>query len=141
MAQVHLFPLDNNLHADTRVPFQFRGGGQGAAARAFQLSALVSFMQDNLAIPNVGPNEATVTLAAPNVIIGAGVLVEKIVVIGTTTGTFQLGTTPGSSNILDNSSEYTPNGTVFAFNQYFHAAGLLCFSGFTGTLTVKIYTR
>ena len=139
--EVHLFPLDNELFSDTRVPFQKRGGGKSPNARGFELGALVDFVQANISLPDAGVSTATVTTGSPNVAISAGKLVEKIVVIGSSVATFQMGTTPGSSNILDNTSEYNPSGAVFVFNQYFNNAGQLCFSAFSGTLTVKVYTR
>jgi hypothetical protein len=141
MPQVHLFTLDNDLFIDTRVPFQARGNGKTPAARAFELGALVDFVQANLTLPDANVLTATVTTGSPNIAIAAGKLVEKIVVIGSSVATFQMGTTPGSSNILDNTSEYNTSGAVFVFNQYFNNAGQLCFSAFSGTLTVKVYTR
>ena len=135
--RVDLFSLKTVLHPDTRIPGQYPGNGDAAVPFAFELAALMDFINANI---QVGPTVYNVPIGTPSVAVAAGKLIEKIVVIGTTTGTFKLGTTPGGTEILDGES-FDTDGAVFAFDQYFHTAGSLYFSGFTGTLTVKIYAR
>jgi polyisoprenoid-binding protein YceI len=137
MPVVHGFTIDNELYLDTRVPFQYRGNGKSAAARAFELSALVSFLEANIALPGA-PSQATVTLASSAVAISGGKLLEKIVVIGS--GPFFLGTAAAGTDIIDAGTAQT-TGAVFVVDRYFLTSATLHFSGFSGTLTVKLYTR
>lgn len=138
--QVHTFPLVTTLYADTRFPLQHLGNGEPPEASQVELSVLLAWMQSNLTLPDMGVSTATVTVGVPSVSIAAGKLVEKIVVIGSSGGTFSLGTTVGGSQILSGEN-YDTGGVVYAFDKYFAASGSLFFSGFTGTLTVKIYAR
>lgn len=139
MAQVHTFPLTTNLFPDTRLPFQFPGNGGSPAAKQVELSVLLAWIETNMAVPS-GVQTATITSGSSSAAVSSGKLVEKIVVIGTGAGTFNLGTTVGGSDILAGES-YDTGGVVYVFDKYFNAAGALHFSGFTGTLTVKIYSR
>ncbi len=140
MAQVHNFSLITQLYSDTRLPLQHLGNGQPAAARQFTLATLLAWLQANLTLPDMGVTTVTITTGAPSTAIAAGKLVEKIVVIGSSGGTFNLGTSSGGTQILDGEN-YDTAGQVYAFDKYFGSAGSLFFSGFSGTLTVKIYSR
>lgn len=48
--KVHTFTLQNELHDDTRIPFQYRGNAQSPAPRAFEVSYLLSYIASNLDI-------------------------------------------------------------------------------------------
>lgn len=50
MAKVHTFALDNDLYTDTRIPYQYRGGGRPNTRRAFELSALLAFIEANIGL-------------------------------------------------------------------------------------------
>lgn len=140
MSLVHNFSLLSEVYADTRLPLQYPGNGAAAAPRQITLVTLLAWLQANLDLPDSGVSEATVTTGAPSVAIAAGRLVEKIVVVGSTSGTFNLGTSAGGTQILE-AENYDGGGHVYAFDKYFLSAGSLFFSGFSGTLTVKIYSR
>lgn len=139
MPKVDSFALDNELYSDTRIPFQYRGNSKTNVPRAFELSALIDFLEANITFPS-GPltvTSASVTVGAPSVAISAGRLVSKIVVIGSGSGTFSLGTGPGGDDILAGES-YDTDGAVYVLERYFGSSGTLYFSGFSGTLTVKV---
>jgi hypothetical protein len=64
--------------------------------------------------------------------------VEKIVVIGGASGTFNLGTSASGTEIMEGAT-FDTDGAVYALDNYFHSGGTLHFSGgFAGSLTVKL---
>jgi hypothetical protein len=137
MAQVHTFSLDNELFLDTRVPFQYRGGAKTNTRRAFELSALVDFVAANMTASPFSVQSATVSNNG-TVAVSAGRMVAKIVVIGASSGNFNLGTTASGTEILDGET-FDTDGAVYALDRYFHSGGTLHFSGgFSGSLTVKL---
>lgn len=140
MSQVHNFPLITTIFPDTRLPLQYPGDSFPPAPRQIEIATLLGFIEANLNIASAAPQTATITGASTSVSIPAGRLVEKIVVLGSGAGTFNLGSTAGANNILD-TADYDADGAVHTFDRYFHAAGALHFSAFSGTLTVKIYSR
>lgn len=140
MAKVDTFTLQNTLYSDTRIPFQFRGNGQSAAARAMTLATLLAWIEANISISGSDPVTATITSGAPSAAIPAGKLLEKIVVIGSGSGAFALGTTVAGNDLFD-SEPYDTNGSVFILEKYYLTSGNIYFSGFSGTLTVKLYYR
>jgi len=140
MAKVDTFTLQNTLYSDTRIPFQYRGNGQSAAARAMTLDTLLAWIEANISISGSDPVAATITSGAPSVAIPAGKLLEKIVVVGSGSGTVSIGTSSGGNDLF-NSEPYDSNGSVFILEKYFKNAGTIYFSAFSGTLTVKIYYR
>lgn len=140
MAKVDTFALQTTLYSDTRIPFQFRGNGLPAAPRGVELSVLLAWIEANISINGADPITATITSGAPSIAISAGKLLEKFVIIGTATGTFSLGSTSGANDILAGEA-YDTNGLVFILEKYYKNAGTIYFSGFTGTLTVKLYLR
>ncbi len=140
MAKVDTFTLQTTLYSDTRIPFQFRGNGLPAAPRGVELSVLLAWIEANISINGADPVSASITTGAPSVAIPAGKLLEKFVVIGAASGTFSLGTTVSGTDLFE-SEPYDTNGAVFVIEKYFKTAGNIYFSGFTGTLTVKLYYR
>lgn len=136
MGKVHLFPTKTVIYTDTKIAGQTPGNGDAATPFQIEMATVLQFIEDNIELKQT----AMVTTGAPSVAVAAGRLVEKIVVIGSGSGTFKLGTTSGGTEILDGES-YSTTPAVFAFDQYFASAGALHFSGFSGTLTVKIYSR
>lgn len=135
--KVHEFTLDNTLYSDTRVPYQYRGGGRSNTKRAFELSALVTFVLASVPANPLSVQTASVTSGSPSIAVSAGRLVSKIVVIGGSSGTFNLGTGPGGDDILAGEN-YDTDGAVYVLERYFGSSGTLYFDGFSGTLTVKL---
>lgn len=137
MAQVHTFSLITNLYNDTRLPLQYLGGGNPAAARQVELSVLLDWIETNLtASPFSVQSESVVNNGT--VAVAAGRMVAKIVVIGSGSGTFNLGTTASGTEIMEGAT-FDTDGAVYALDNYFHSGGTLHFSGgFSGSITVKL---
>jgi hypothetical protein len=137
MAKVHEFALDNELYNDTRIPFQYRGNGKSNTRRAFELSALVDFVSTNLPASPFSVQSASVSNNG-TVAVSAGRMVAKLVVIGGSSGTFNLGTSSGATDIMEGGT-FDTDGAVYALDNYFHSGGTLHFSGgFSGSITVKL---
>jgi len=137
MAKVHEFAIDNELFVDTRVPYQYRGGSKTNVRRAFELSALVDFVAANMAPSPYSVQTATVSNNG-TVVVGSARMVSKVVVIGGSSGTFNLGTSASGTDILDGES-FDTDGAVYVIERYFHTSATLHFSGgFAGSLTVKL---
>ena len=135
--KVHEFTLDNTLYSDTRVPYQYRGGGRSNTKRAFELSALVTFVLASVPANPLSVQTASVTTLSPNISVSAGRMVVGFLVTGGSGGTFNLGTAPGSDDILAGET-YDTDGAVYLLWRYYGSSGSLCFDGFSGTLTVKL---
>lgn len=139
MAQVHTFALESTLYSDTRLPLQFLGGSRSPAPRQVELSTLLAWIEANMA--NTSPmtvSTSTINGAATSIAVASGKLVSKIIVIGSTSGTFSVGTSAGGTQIL-NAESFDTDGAVFALDRYFHTGGTLHFSGYgAATLTVKL---
>jgi hypothetical protein len=136
--KVNEFEIETVLYTDTKVPIQYRGGGRTAAPKQFNLSLLLAWIQANL-LPT-GVSTSTVTAGATGLGLTAGKLLEKMVVYGSTTGTFSVGTTIGGTDIL-NGEAFDTNGLPYVVERFFKTGGTIFFSGFAGTLTVKLYFR
>ncbi len=139
MAKVHDFALDNELFSDTRVPFQYRGGSKTNTRRAFELSALVDFVAANMDVA-LSVQSTTVSAGTPEaqaVDIAANRLVLGVLVTGAAPGTFNLGTSPGGSDILGGEA-YGTTSLFYFVPRFYPASGSLCFDGFSGTLSLKI---
>jgi hypothetical protein len=140
MPQVHTFSLFTDLSDDTRIPIQYLGGSNSPAPRQFELSTLLTWIEANLTLPAspVTVESATINSGTTSIAVAAGKLVAKVIVVGSASGTFDMGTSGSGNEILDNEN-YDTNGAVYAIDQYFHTSGALHFSGYgSDTLTVKL---
>lgn len=140
--KVNTFPLITELYDDTRVPLQYPGNGAAAAAKQFELSVLLAWLQANLDFgASSGPvsvSTTTVETDHPSIAVSAGRMIAKVIVTGDGSGTFDLGTSSGGNQILDGES-FSTTAAVFAIDKYFPSGGTLYFSGFsTAILTVKL---
>lgn len=138
MAKPSTFPAESALYDDTKIPIQFRGGGRAAADKQVALSLLLEWIQDNL--PPTGVSSNSVSDPSLGLGVTAGRLIEKIIVIGGGSGTFSLGTSLGDDSLLSGEA-YNTSGEVYILEKYFNSGGSLYFSGFSGTLTVKMFYR
>lgn len=75
------------------------------------------------------------------VTIAANSLVEKIIIIGTASGTVNIGTSSGGNDLYD--AEPFVNGSVVLSNLDLHYAnsGTIYFSGHASNITVKVILR
>lgn len=139
MAIVSGYTPVSPLYTNTRVPFQYRGGGLPNGQFSFELSTLIEFLAANQ--PGVIP--ATITGGSPSVNIPAGRLVDTIVILlGSGSGVVNIGTSLGGSQIFENEIyDTTSESNEFGCKHYFDTLSPIYFSGFTGTLSVKIFTR
>jgi hypothetical protein len=139
MAQVHTFALESTLYSDTRLPLQYLGGSRSPAPRQVELSTLLAWIQANMG--NTSPmsvSSNSIDGSTTSIAVASGKMVSKIVVIGSTSGTFSLGTSAGGTQILDGET-FDTDGAVYTLDRYFHTGGTLHFSGYgAATLTVKL---
>lgn len=139
MALVHTFPLVDELKPGFRIPFQFLGTSETPAARAMEDTMLLAWIAANLpsSTSRLSVQTATGLAAAATLAVSAEMLLSKVIVIGSTTGTFSLGTTVSGTELIDAES-FDSDGAVYVLDQYFHSGATLHFSGFAGTITVKL---
>lgn len=140
MTKVHLFPTISTVHADTKLAGQTPGSSAAPAAFQVTLSTILTWMQNNLtqpttAVQSVAPNG---TISVP-----AGVLVDWIVIVSNGSArTVNIGTTAAGTDVAD--TEAIGATEDLRLQRGLHSGSspvVLHFSGFTGLLNVKIYTR
>lgn len=139
MAEVHLFTDDTRsvLPLDAAFPLQRLGGGLSPAPRSVDIPLLVATVAAYLSLePEVQTVANNGTLTVP-----AGRLLRTIVVLQNgTSRTFNVGTTSGGLEVVDNATVQAtkdePVG-VLLHNQL--STQVLHFHGFTGSLSVKLY--
>lgn len=137
MPKVHLFPTISELKSGFRLPLQYLGTSETPAASAVSDSVLLAWIEENITASPFSVQSATVSDGG-TVAVSAGRLVAKIVVIGGSSGTFNLGTTASGTEIME-AATFDTDGAVYALDNYFHSGGTLHFSGgFAGSLTVKL---
>lgn len=139
MSKVHTYSLITELYSDTRIPLQFLGNSQSPAPRQFELSVLLEFLNSNITFPD-GPltvTSATITGASNSVVIPAGRMLSKIVVISAGHDDFDLGTTDGGTEVIE-AGVSSSSGEVYLIDTYFGSGGTVYFTGMAGTLTVKV---
>jgi len=138
MSKVHTFPLLTEIYSDTRLPLQYPGNGAAAAKKQIELSLLLTWIEANIAFPSTfSVQSETVTGGSPSIAVSAGRLVLGMLITGDGSGTVDVGTAPGGSNILGGES-YSTTPAFFFVPWYFDSSGTLNFDGFSGTLTVKL---
>lgn len=138
MSKVHTFPLLTEIYSDTRLPLQYPGNGAAAAKKQIELSLLLAWIESNITFPSVfSVQSATVTSGSPSIAVSASQLVLGMLITGDGSGTMDVGTAPGGSNILAGES-YSTTPTFYFVPWYFDSSGTLNFDNFSGTLTVKI---
>lgn len=83
----------------------------------------------------------TITTGDPAIQIGAKKLWEHTVIIGSGSGTVNIGSTAGGTEYWGAIDYDTSGSIVYSQPKYFHTAGTIFFSGFSGTLTIKLYFK
>jgi hypothetical protein len=137
MPKVHLFPTISELLPGWRLPLQYIGTSETPAAKAAPDTVVLAWILANLPANPISVQSATVANDG-TVAVAAGRMVEKIVVIGGASGTFNLGTSASGTEIMEGAT-FDTDGAVYALDNYFHSGGTLHFSGgFAGSLTVKL---
>ncbi len=139
MSKVHTFPLVSEVFDDTRLPLQYPGNGSPAAPKQLELSLLLAWIEANITLPTspFSVQSASVTTGSPDISVSAGRLVLGMLITGSGSGTMNVGTAPGGSNILAGES-YSTTPEFFFVPWFFASSGTLNFDGFSGTLTVKL---
>lgn len=137
MSKVHLFPEISSLSAGFKLPLQYIGTSETPAKRQVPDTVLLAWIQANITFPiTFSVASATITGGSPSISIAAGRLVLGMLVTGSGSGTFDVGTAPGGSDILAGES-YSTTPAFFFVPWYFDSLGTLNFDNFSGTLTVK----
>jgi len=137
MPKVHLFPTIDELLPGWRMPLQYIGTGEPAAAKAAPDTVVLTWILANLPTNPISVQSASVSNNG-TVAVSAGRMVAKVIVVGGASGNFNLGTTASGTEILEGES-FDTDGAVYALDRYFHSGGTLHFSGgFAGSLTVKL---
>ena len=139
MSKVHTFPLVSEVFDDTRLPLQYPGNGASPAPKQMELALLLTWIEANITFPAqiVSVQSVSVTTGSPNISVSANRLVLGLLVTGSGSGSFNLGTAPGGSDILAGES-YSTTPAFFFVSRFYGSSGSLCFDGFSGTLTVKL---
>lgn len=139
MSLVHAFATVSELLPGFRIPFQYIGDGETPAARAIPDEILLAWIVANLPAVSSRLNVQTATgvAAAGTLAVSAEMMLSKVIVIGSTTGTFSLGTTVSGTELIEAES-FDTDGAVYVLDRYFHSGATLHFSGFAGTITVKL---
>jgi len=139
MSKVHTFPTVSELSPGFRIPFQYIGTGETPAARAIPDSLLLAWIEANITLPTspFSVQSVSVTTGAPNISISAGRLVLGFAITGGGSGTFNVGTAPGGSDILAGEA-YDSTGLFYFVPRFYPSSGSLCFDDFSGTLSVKL---
>lgn len=137
MPKVHLFPTIDELLPGWRMPLQYVGDGEPAAAVAAPDTVLLTWILANLPANPISVQSATVSNNG-TVAVAAGRQVLEILVVGGASGTFNLGTSASGTEIMEN-ADFDTDGVLHQIGNYFHSGGTLHFSGgFSGSLTVKL---
>ncbi len=139
MSKVHTFPLITEIFADTRIPLQYLGGGNGNAPRQFELSVFLAWIEGNITIPDgpVSISSATINGGSNSMAIPAGRILSKVVVVSSGHDEFALGTTNGGSELLED-GQSSSSGEVYVLERYFGSSGTIYFTGMAGNLNVKL---
>lgn len=137
MPKVHLFPTISDLSEGFRLPLQYLGTSETPAARAVPDTVLLSWILAN--IPAVPISVSSQSVADGGTIgVNAGRMVAALVVIGNPSGTFNVGTSTGATDILGGEA-FDSDGAAYVLFKYFNSSGTLHFSGgFLTPLTVKL---
>ena len=137
MAKVHTFPLLSELKPGFRIPLQYLGTGETPAASAAEDSLILAWIEANMTPSRFSVQSASVANNG-TVSVSAGRLVEKIIVIGASSGTFNVGTSASGTDVIEGES-FDTDGAVHVIERYFNSGATLHFSGgFSGSLTVKL---
>jgi len=83
----------------------------------------------------------TVVSGDPAIQVGAKKLWEHMVIVGSGSGTVNVGSTAGGTEYWEGIAYDTTGSIVYSQPKYFHTASTIFFSGFSGTLTVKMYFK
>lgn len=137
MPKVHLFPTIPSLSAGFRIPLQYLGTSETPAASAVADTVLLAWILANLPANPISVQSATVSNGG-TVAVAAGRQVLEMLVIGGSSGTFNLGTSASGTEVMEGAA-FDTDGAVHGIGNYFHSGGTLHFSGgFAGSLTVKL---
>lgn len=135
--KVHLFPDLATPLGDTKLAGQTPGGGANPEAFEVSLDQIRDFCgATGLRRGKVIAETATANIEK-QVPIPAGSLVSKIIINSTASGTVNVGSTSGGTDIHE-AEPYANGARVSLPSTYFTNAGTLFFSGHTHALTLKI---
>lgn len=137
MGKVHLFPTIPSLLPGFKIPLQFVGTGETPAASQVEDTVILAWIESNLTPSKFSVATGTVSNDG-SIAVSSGRMVADVIVVGATSGTFNLGTTSGGTEILEGES-FDTDGAVYTIKRYFNSGGSLYFGGgFSGSLTVKL---
>lgn len=135
--KVHLFADLANPVEDTKLAGQTPGGGASPSNFQLSLAAIRTlFGTSGLRRGKVETQTATANVEK-QISIPAGSVVSKIILKSTATGSVNIGSTSGGTDISESEPYYNGN-QVMQPNTYFETSGTLYFSGHTHALTIKI---
>ncbi len=98
MGKVHTFALATEIFDDTRIPFQYVGGGGTNAPRQMALTLLLEYVRESL-----GLFPAPVTVEDSDSIAIAGGHLIQVIAVKAATGarTIMIGTSAGTDDVLE----------------------------------------
>ena len=143
MAQVHTFTLLTELFTDTRLPLQYPGGGNPAAARQVALSVLLDWIEANITLPASDAPAAQEIDDGDTIVIAAGTLIETIVFeYASGSRTVQIGTSIGADDILESTVIASNSELSHTVNRYWTNSGTsLWFTITGGPVSVVVFKR
>jgi hypothetical protein len=135
MAKVHLFPLLSDVYSDTRLPLQYPGNSQPAAASQITLATLLTWVNANLGFNT----QATVASESHSMNIPAGKWLVGIAVQSATAQTFKCGLSSGTDELVYEGIVGAGDVSTFSALLYGGASGkTIHFSVLAGTVTITL---
>lgn len=137
MAQVHTFPTVTELVAGFRIPFQYIGTGQPAAAKAIPDTVLLDWILSNI---NQGPTAQTVATGG-TIAVGGGNLINVIAVKAAAGArTIKIGTSAGGDEILGETDIESSTDFSASIGRYTSSGLTLHFTLTGGSASVLVFT-
>lgn len=137
MSQVHTFPTVTELLDGFRIPFQYIGTGQPAAAKAIPDTVLLDWILANIGL---GPTAQTVATGG-TIAVGGGNLINIIAVKAAAGArTIKIGTSSGADDILGETDIESSTDFSASIGRYTSAGLTLHFTLTGGSASVLVFT-
>lgn len=140
MGRVHLFPTITTVYGDTKLAGQTPGNSGSPSAFQVSLNTILAWLAANL-LPDT--TTAQTVASGGTLTVPAATLVDWIVIVSDGTArTINIGTTSGGTDVADGETLATTTDLRLLKGLHKESGSLtLHFSGFTGNIQVKLYTR
>lgn len=136
MAQVHTFSITTDLFSDTRLPLQYRGGGNPPGARQVEMSTLLEFIAAQL---GVGTEVQTVEDEDTIEVSGGNLITCLAVEAASGSRTIKVGTTAGGDELIEETTIPTDTDYTFTLNRYTSTTLTMYFTLTGGNADVLVF--